>query len=49
LWLYDQQGTVTSQQVIAVSRYSALVLGVQHIFIDSLMKCVAGEDYYNAQ
>ena len=49
LWLYDQQGTVTSQQVIAVSRYSAMELGVQHIFIDSLMKCVSGEDDYNAQ
>jgi twinkle protein len=49
LWLYDQQGTVTAQQVIAVSRYSAMELGVQHIFIDSLMKCVSGEDDYNAQ
>lgn len=49
LWLYDQQGTVTAQQVIAVSRYSAVELGVNHIFIDSLMKCVSGEDDYNAQ
>jgi twinkle protein len=49
LWLYDQQGTVTSQQVIAVARYSAMELGCGHIFIDSLMKCVAGEDDYNAQ
>ena len=49
LWLYDQQGTVSAQQVIAVSRYSAMELGVQHIFIDSLMKCVSGEDDYNAQ
>jgi len=49
LWLYDQQGTVTAQQVIAVSRYSAVELGIQHIFIDSLMKCVSGEDDYNAQ
>jgi twinkle protein len=49
LWLYDQQGTVTSQQVIAVARYSAVELGCGHIFIDSLMKCVGGEDDYNAQ
>jgi twinkle protein len=49
LWLYDQQGTVTSQQVIAVTRYSAVELGCTHIFIDSLMKCVSGEDDYNAQ
>ena len=49
LWLYDQQGTVTAQQVVAVSRYSAMELGCGHIFIDSLMKCVSGEDDYNAQ
>jgi twinkle protein len=49
LWLYDQQGTVTTQQVIAVTRYCAMELGVSHVFIDSLMKCVAGEDDYNAQ
>ena len=49
LWLYDQQGTTSSQQVIAMARYCAMELGVQHVFIDSLMKCVAGEDDYNAQ
>lgn len=49
MWLYDQQGTVTSQQVIAVTRYCAVELGVQHMFVDSLMKCVSGEDDYNAQ
>jgi len=49
LWLYDQQGTVNSKQVISVARYSALELGVSHIFIDSLMKCVPAEDDYNAQ
>ena len=40
---------MTTQQVIAVSRYSAVELGVNHVFIDSLMKCVPGEDDYNAQ
>jgi twinkle protein len=49
LWLYDQQGTTSSSQVIAMARYCAMELGVQHVFIDSLMKCVAGEDDYNAQ
>ena len=49
LWLYDQQGTTSSQQVIAMARYCAVELGIQHVFIDSLMKCVAGEDDYNAQ
>lgn len=49
VYLYDQQGTTNSQQVIAMARYCAVELGIQHIFIDSLMKCVAGEDDYNAQ
>jgi twinkle protein len=49
MWLYDQQGTVTTQQVIAVTRYCAMELGIGHVFIDSLMKCVPGEDDYNAQ
>ena len=49
MWLYDQQGTVTTSQVVAVTRYCAMELGVTHVFIDSLMKCVAGEDDYNAQ
>ena len=49
LWIYDQQGTTSSRQVVAMSRYCAVKLGIQHIFIDSLMKCVSGEDDYNAQ
>lgn len=49
LWLYDQQGTVTASQVCAVVRYCAKELGVTQIFIDSLMKCVQGEDDYNGQ
>jgi len=49
LWLYDQQGTVTASQVCAVARYCAKELGITQVFIDSLMKCVAGEDDYNGQ
>lgn len=49
LWLYDQQGTTSADQVIAMARYCAVEKGVQHVFIDSLMKCVSGEDDYNAQ
>ena len=49
LWLYDQQGTTNKTQVISVARYCAVELGITHIFIDSLMKCVSGEDDYNAQ
>ena len=49
LWLYDQQGTVDPQTIVAVTRYCAKELGIQHMFIDSLMKCVKGEDDYNGQ
>ena len=30
LWLYDQQGTTSSKQVIAMTRYCAVKLGIQH-------------------
>jgi twinkle protein len=49
LWLYDQQGTVNASQVCAVVRYCAKEKGITHFFVDSLMKCVAGEDDYNGQ
>jgi twinkle protein len=49
LWLYDQQGTVQWKQVCAVARYCAKELGITQFFVDSLMKCVAGEDDYNGQ
>lgn len=49
LWLYDQQGTVDAERVIGMARYCAKELGVGHVFIDSLMKCVRGEDDYNGQ
>ncbi len=48
-WFYDQQGTVTTPMVYAVCRYSADRLGAGHVVIDSLMKCVRGEDDYNLQ
>lgn len=49
LWLYDRQGTVDAETIVAVCRYCAKELGIQHIFVDSLMKCVRGEDDYNGQ
>lgn len=49
LWLYDQQGTVDADTVLSVTRYCAKELGIKHVFIDSLMKCVKGEDDYNGQ
>lgn len=49
LWFYDQQGSTSSREVIAMARYCAIELGIQHVFIDSLMKCVPAEDDFNAQ
>lgn len=49
LWLYDQQGMVDVARVAAVLRYCADELKIQHVVVDSLMKCVRGEDDYNGQ
>ena len=49
LWIYDQVGTVRPDVILGVTRYCAKELGITHMFIDSLMKCVKGEDDYNSQ
>jgi len=49
LWLYDQQGTVRHNMMLAVIRYCAGKLGIHHFVIDSLMKCGINEDDYNGQ
>ena len=49
IWIYDQQGTVKADRMIAVVKHCAEKLKCSHIAIDSLMKCVKGEDDYNGQ
>lgn len=49
LWLYDQQGTVKQERILAVVRYCSKELGISHFVIDSLMKCGIGTDDYNRQ
>jgi len=49
LYIYDQQGSTTPNQTIAMARYCAVELGVEHIFIDSLMKVCNAEDNFNEQ
>ena len=49
LYMYDQQGTVNGDRVIAVMYYCAEQLEVQHFVIDSLMKCGIRSDDMNAQ
>lgn len=49
LWIYDHVGAVDWRKLIAVLRYAVANFGINHFVIDSLMKCVRGEDDYNAQ
>lgn len=49
LWFYDQQGTAKAEIIVAMCRFCAEELQMNHIFIDNLMKVVKGEDDYNAQ
>lgn len=49
LWLYDQTGTAHPDTVLGMVKYCANELGITHVFVDSLMKCVRAEDDYNGQ
>ena len=49
LWLYDHMGTAASEKVVGMARYCAKELGLQHVFVDNLAKCVKEEDDYNGQ
>jgi twinkle protein len=48
-WLYNQLGTVSPAMIYGVIRYCSKELKIKHIIVDSLMKCVKGEDDYNGQ
>ena len=49
LWLFDHHGNIRAAKVLAIARYAIEKFGVQHVLIDSLMKCGLGVDDYNAQ
>ena len=49
LWLYDNQASLKPDDVIALCRYAAIELKVDHIVIDSLMKCGIKSDDFNHQ
>ena len=44
IWLYDQQGSVKTEKVLAVIRYCAERLKISHFVIDSFLKCGIPED-----
>lgn len=49
LWIYDHLGKVATKRVLAVATYMRRELGIDHLVIDSLMKCGIGTDDYTAQ
>ena len=49
LWLYDQQGVVEAERMVAVLRYAASELKTTHAVIDSLMMLAVSRDDYDAQ
>lgn len=49
LWIYDQLGRANPKTLAAVIRYCSDKLKIDHFVIDSLMRCVSGEDDYNGQ
>ena len=49
LWMYDQQGMVSGQKIIAVIRYAQEKFGINHFVADSLLKFGYAEDDYNGQ
>jgi twinkle protein len=45
MWVYDQLDTVASERIIGMCIYAFSELHIDHIFIDSLMKCgIANKD-----
>lgn len=49
LWLYSHRGAMTPARMIAVTRYCRKELGIDHMVIDSLMKCGLAPDDYTGQ
>lgn len=49
LWLYDQQGEVRAEKILAVMRYCVTELGITQFVIDSLMMLAVSRDDYEAQ
>jgi len=49
LWIYDHMGAIDWKKVMAVLRYARQHFGITQFVVDSLMKCVRGEDDYNGQ
>jgi twinkle protein len=48
LWLYDQTDSVSSDRILALVKYAASI-GIDHLVIDSLIKCGIGKEDLDKQ
>ncbi len=48
-WIFDHVGQMSVDRLCAVLRWARKALGVEHALVDSMMKCVAGDDDYSGQ
>lgn len=49
LWIYDHVGRVAASRMLAVATFVRKELGIEHLVIDSLMKCGIGPEDYAGQ
>lgn len=49
LWIYDHLGKLAASRALAVATYVRKELGIQHLVIDSLMKCGIGVEDLTGQ
>lgn len=49
LWIYNHQGRVASARILALATYVRQKMGLDHLVIDSLMKCGIGVDDLTGQ
>lgn len=49
LWIYDQMNSVPKERILKMARYCTEKMSLDHVVIDSLMKCGMDTDDYNAQ
>lgn len=49
MWIYDHVGRVDTKRMLGVATYVRKELQIEHLVIDSLMKCGLGTDDYTGQ
>ncbi|VUD66351.1 hypothetical protein TDB9533_03567 [Thalassocella blandensis] len=49
LWIYNQLDTIPAKRILALVHYAAKELKVNHIVVDSLMKCGFGYEDYSGE